>query len=126
MPVKIQSSPIFIPTFKKVDAKGKSLEEKIKEETPIDIWEPDLSDLEEGKKVELNDGIDETIPFQFITGPAGSGKTFTINLRNINNPSYIELGATTGIAAINLSTKTINSILKYFDTKSLEEKYIDG
>jgi hypothetical protein len=74
----------------------------------------------------LEDGIDENKPFQFITGPAGSGKTHTINLRNINNPSYIELGATTGIAAINLDTKTINSILKYFNTRSLEEKFMDG
>lgn len=63
--------------------------------------------------------------FAFVTGSAGSGKTFLINDQNLRDKSYIELGATTGIAAINLDTKTINSILKYFDTDSLLESYID-
>lgn len=63
--------------------------------------------------------------FIFVTGSAGSGKTHSIRERSLSDPSYIELGATTGIASINLDVKTINSILKYFDTDSLLESYID-
>lgn len=64
-------------------------------------------------------------PFVFVTGPAGSGKTYTINKYNVKNPDYIELVATTGIAAINLNSKTVNSLLRYFDTDSLLDNYID-
>lgn len=65
-------------------------------------------------------------PFAFVTGPAGSGKTFSIRKKALESPNTYELAATTGIAAINLGGyKTINSLLKYFDTQSLEERYID-
>lgn len=78
------------------------------------------------EKTKDSSQIDANAPYQFVTGPAGSGKTFLINQRNLADPSYIELGATTGIAAINLSTKTIHSIIKYFDTRSLEEHFRSG
>lgn len=109
MPVKIQTSKIFIPTFKKIELPA------VNEKFVVKNTEPSsLSDIR------LNN------QFVFLTGSAGSGKSFTINQKNQENPDYIELGATTGIAAINLDVKTINSVLKYFDTKSLEEKAIDG
>lgn len=69
--------------------------------------------------------IDEDAPFLFITGGAGTGKTFLMNKHNQENPEYVELVATTGIAAINLGSKTINSRLKYYDTDSLLDNYID-
>lgn len=131
MPIKVQKSKIFIPTFRKVEESVaiNSYPSLHKESARTEITEalkaaqhPNISNL----TIESTPRNVEEKQFQFITGPAGSGKTFTINKRNLEDSSYIELGATTGIAAINLDTKTINSILKYFDTKSLEEKLIDG
>lgn len=65
-------------------------------------------------------------PFALITGKAGSGKTTLIKSMAQLNPSYIQLAATTGIAAINLGGTTIHSVLKYFDTASLEKAYVKG
>lgn len=74
---------------------------------------------------------------EFLTGPAGSGKTYTLRKRieyaraqgagKFRN--YATLTATTGIAAINLSggtgdsVVTINSELKFFDTQSLQDNF---
>jgi PIF1-like helicase/Helicase len=73
---------------------------------------------------------------EFLTGGAGTGKTYEINRRmeeykqqhQTIERQYGILAATTGIAAINLggNTTTINSCLKYFDTDSLEENYTSG
>lgn len=73
---------------------------------------------------------------EFLTGGAGTGKTYEINRRmeeyKQQHPTidrqYGVLAATTGIAAINLGggTTTINSCLKFFDTDSLEENYTSG
>lgn len=65
-------------------------------------------------------------PVEFLTGAAGTGKTFNIKDRIHNNPKYGMLCATTGIAAVNLDTVTLNSVLKYFNTESLESSYIEG
>jgi ATP-dependent exoDNAse (exonuclease V) alpha subunit len=62
-------------------------------------------------------------PFGFLTGLAGTGKTTLINEINRLYPNRFELSATTGIAAVNLNSKTLNSTLKYFDTKSLENAW---
>ena len=68
----------------------------------------------------------EQVETEFITGVAGSGKTF-MQLRRIEEDSeYALLCATTGIAAVNLGTATVNSLLKYFDTDSLRDKYQTG
>jgi hypothetical protein len=112
MPVKIQTSKIFIPTFKKIENTIPLITKEITEK-------PAFTKINEADEVLQKQ-------FAFVTGSAGSGKTCLINKKNKEDSSYIELGAVTGIAAINLDTKTINSILKYFDTKSLEEKLIDG
>lgn len=63
---------------------------------------------------------------EFITGSAGTGKTYLARERIANDPSEGVLCATTGIAAVNLGTITINSLLKYFDTDSLTNNYISG
>jgi len=64
-------------------------------------------------------------PFSGLFGAAGSGKTFLTKAWAEEEPGLL-LAATTGIAAINLGGETINSILGYFDTASLQEKYING
>lgn len=65
-------------------------------------------------------------PVEFLTGAAGTGKTFRIREQIKDNPRYGMLCATTGIAAVNLDTVTLNSVLKYFDTDSLESNYMEG
>ena len=68
---------------------------------------------------------------EFLTGQAGTGKTYTIRERIIEHASgrpYGTLAATTGIAAVNLGAgvTTVNSALGYFDTASLAENYQKG
>lgn len=63
---------------------------------------------------------------EFLTGPAGTGKTFEILRRIEENPGSAILCATTGIAAINMNTVTINSVLGYYNTADLGEKYARG
>lgn len=62
----------------------------------------------------------------FLTGAAGTGKTFSIKSRIENDPGCAVLCATTGVAAVNLDTITINSLLGYYDTDSLIDKYVRG
>jgi len=62
----------------------------------------------------------------FITGPAGTGKTFSMKQRILADRKYGMLCATTGIAAVNLDSITVNSVLGYFDTEDLEDKYQQG
>jgi len=63
--------------------------------------------------------------FTYLAGAAGSGKTFATREWAAREEGLL-LCATTGIAAINLGGETINSVLGYFDTASLQEKYITG
>lgn len=69
---------------------------------------------------------DPTVPCEFICGVAGSGKTYSIRERIAADPTWGLLCATTGIAAINLSAVTLNSTLKFFDTDSLRDAYLNG
>lgn len=63
--------------------------------------------------------------YGFLTGTAGTGKT-TVARRWAADHTAV-LCATTGIAAINLSdATTINTLLGYFNTKSLEEQHFNG
>lgn len=68
---------------------------------------------------------DEAPPFTYLSGAAGSGKTVAVRQWQARQPG-LHLLATTGIAALNLGGSTINAELGYFDTKSLQEKYISG
>jgi ATP-dependent DNA helicase PIF1 len=63
---------------------------------------------------------------EFLTGSAGTGKTYTIRQRIADNPNYAILSSTTGISAINLGAITLNSLLGYYDTDSLEESMLKG
>lgn len=66
-----------------------------------------------------------------LIGQAGTGKTTLLQTRIKENPGYGLLCATTGIAAVNLSTadcvvRTINSVLGFWDYNSLCQKYQRG
>lgn len=73
---------------------------------------------------------DEGVPCEYLTGPAGSGKTFEIMRRMREEPGWMDgkavVASTTGISAVNLGTTTINSLLGYFDQESLEDAYTSG
>src|ERR1700690_3723836 len=53
---------------------------------------------------------DAPTPCAFITGIAGSGKTYTVRERCAADPTYAALASSTGISAINLNTVTIHSL----------------
>lgn len=82
----------------------------------IKSWEPTLSPDYQSSSVHCN----------FITGAAGTGKTFLQKKEIEKNESYGILCATTGIAAINLGATTLNSVLKFFDTDSLRDRFSRG
>jgi len=46
---------------------------------------------------------------EFLTGPAGCGKTYEFKRRIRENDLYGVMVSTTGVSAINLGTTTINS-----------------
>ncbi len=60
--------------------------------------------------------------YAFLGGTAGTGKTTLARQRAEEDESLL-LCATTGIAAINLGGTTINALLGYFDTDSLQVEY---
>src|SRR5574340_1243497 len=84
-----------------------------------------LSQFEDSAEI-LDIATDGEVPCEFLTGIAGSGKTFEILRCLRENPRYGLLAATTGIAAVNLNAITINSLLKYYNTDSLRERFVDG
>jgi ATP-dependent DNA helicase PIF1 len=71
-------------------------------------------------------GTEGIVPVKFLTGSAGTGKTYTVREEIARNPKFGLLAATTGIAAVNLGAITLNSLLKYFNTQSLEEAFFNG
>jgi hypothetical protein len=74
------------------------------------------------------DLTDDTPPprCRFITGAAGTGKTYQVREAIHDDPREGVLCATTGIAGVNLGTVTINSLLRYFDTESLINAFVSG
>lgn len=62
----------------------------------------------------------------FITGAAGTGKTYQVRERIANDPGEGLLCATTGIAAVNLNSTTLNAQLRFFDTESMINAYVSG
>lgn len=79
----------------------------------------------------LSEIVDEAaappaVPCEFLTGKAGTGKSYQLVARAMAESSYCLRTATTGIAAVNLGAVTLNSALKYFDTESMRECYHTG
>ena len=99
------------------------------EEDAINASLPVFEDTD-GIEVDLGeDGIPDqsSAPHcQFITGEAGTGKTFSIKKKIAEDPLYGVLCASTGIAAVNLGATTINSLLGFFDTASLQDRFQRG
>lgn len=64
---------------------------------------------------------------EFITGPAGTGKTYLVKEAAAETPGTV-LCATTGVASLNLGpdVTTINALLGYFNTEDLKDRYMDG
>lgn len=71
-------------------------------------------------------GMEGVVPVKFLTGAAGCGKTYTVRQAIAADPHFGILAATTGIAAVNLGAITINSLLRFFNTASLEESFFNG
>jgi ATP-dependent DNA helicase PIF1 len=81
--------------------------------------------------VELEIPIDTLIagmqPHAYLSGPAGTGKTFLARQLMQSRPDSVLFCATTGIAAVNLGDAiTVNGALGFFDTASLMENYAQG
>ncbi len=96
-----------------------------------------VADDLEGATSKEQEEVEQIIPrCEFLTGGAGTGKTHEIkrrmeeyaNAHPNTDRAYGILAATTGIAAINLGgdTTTINSVLRFFDTDSLEDAFNQG
>lgn len=65
-------------------------------------------------------------PCEFLSGKAGSGKTFEQIAKVADDPGYGILSASTGIAAVNLGATTIHALLKYSTTEVLSDHWISG
>jgi len=83
-------------------------------------------DQEVAMDVEEATPVGPTVPCEFLTGVAGSGKSYLCREHAAADPSWGLICSTTGISAINLGTTTINSCLRYFDTASLRDAYLNG
>lgn len=90
----------------------------------VDLNDPTLVD--ETMTIDPKDEQDTLPPCEFITGIAGSGKTWTVKQRIAEDPKWGLICSTTGVSAVNLGTITLNSALGFFDTASLEDKFLSG
>ena len=88
---------------------------------------PDLEDLEGSfvdQEIDLGEEVEVKEPHcEFWTGSAGTGKTFMFKKRIEEDWRYGILCATTGISAVNLNSRTINSVLGYYNTVSLQDNF---
>lgn len=93
------------------------------DQNQIDLNSPDLPDME----VELADKSEDDVlpPCSYITGAAGTGKTFSVRQRIEQDPKWGLLTATTGIAAVNLGTTTLHSALG-LHPDSIEDDFLSG
>lgn len=80
---------------------------------------PTESQFEDVESVQLKGEV----KCSFRTGPAGSGKTFQFRQEIEADPQAGILCATTGVAAVNLNTTTVHSVLGFFNTESLADAY---
>jgi len=89
----------------------------------VDLNSSELADAE----VEIVDKPDSETepPVEFITGVAGTGKTFGVKQAIEADPTYGLLTATTGIAAVNLGAVTLHSALG-LQPESIEDDYASG
>lgn len=120
--IPIAVSPDVDPTtIKFLDAGGQEVgrivnvaEESAPAPTAADVT---LADLPIGKA-----------DFEYLSGTAGTGKTYTSKqLLELSPKGTVVLAATTGIASVNLGEgTTIHSLLGFFNTADLQEKFQTG
>jgi hypothetical protein len=92
-----------------------------------------MTEINTNNDTDINDSFDLDLDdygapprCAFITGAAGTGKTYQVREQIRNDPAEGLLCATTGIAGVNLGTVTINSQLRYFDTESMVNGFVSG
>lgn len=68
----------------------------------------------------------ESEPYGYLRGDAGTGKSYLARTYQARHADSALLVATTGIAAVNLGGTTINSLLRYYDTESMETEFQFG
>src|SRR5271156_2414820 len=76
----------------------------------IPFGDGDGSDTDSNPDAFIPPNSHET-PCEFLTGPAGSGKTTELRRRLEADPLYAVMSASSGIAAVNLNATTIHSLL---------------
>lgn len=76
--------------------------------------------------IEIAQGPELPVPCERIIGAAGTGKTYYLQNKVKEDPTWGLLSATTGIASVNLGSVTINSVLRYSDVASLRDAYLCG
>lgn len=114
--------------YKELTESEKSFIEFDKIKIPMEDYKPIDPSIEKSPLDLDENAVNKLLyeDFGFLTGLAGTGKTTLINELARLHPNLMEVCATTGIAAVNLGTKTLNSTLKYFDTRSLENAHREG
>lgn len=84
------------------------------------------SDAESDQRSAQPPVMTEELQCEFVTGCAGSGKSYRCMEKMKADPGYMLMCSTTGISAINLGTSTLNSAVGYFDTTSLRLLHNQG
>jgi len=64
--------------------------------------------------------------FNAILGAAGTGKSYWLKQQLNLDPDFALVTSSTGISALNVDGQTIHSVLKYYNTLSLIERYKNG
>jgi hypothetical protein len=102
--------------------------ENLEEPQEIDpLSQPPSVQLPDHKGKDIDDFNGES-PTCYLTGEAGSGKTFLVRQHNYQDSSFGCLCATTGVAAINLGAgvPTIHALLGFGNTQGAEDSYNSG
>lgn len=95
---------------------------------PLPGLGPPSIELPDHKGLRDYDEVNRESPACFLTGQAGTGKTYLLRQHIERDPGFGVLAATTGIAAINLGagTPTIHSLLGFGSTEGAEDAYSSG
>lgn len=78
------------------------------------------------EELEVSIGEEREVPCEFITGVAGSGKTYQVKKAVELDPKFGVLSSTTGVSAVNLGAITVHSLLRYSTTAVLKDSWLQG
>src|SRR5215472_3530138 len=90
------------------------------------ILNDELDQQLDQEQIEVMLGEEREPPCEFITGVAGSGKTFMVKKAVQDDPTYGVLSSTTGVSAVNLGAITVHSLLRYSTTQVLRDIWLQG